>query len=101
MYTEDDAIKYIRQHTPAEIAEAYSDDEILNIIDMIFDYYEQNGMLDIDDDDLDDDLEPEQLAAEITDYATRMLRRDREAKMRPEHLRPIIDAELAYEESVM
>lgn len=100
MYSEDDAIKYIRQNVAAEIAEAYSDDEILNIIDMIFDYYEQNGMLEIDD-DLDDDLSPEQLAAEITDYATRMLRRDREAKMQPEHLRPIIDAELAYEESLI
>ena len=32
---------------PDDISNRYDDDEILNIIDMIWDYYEDNGLLEI------------------------------------------------------
>lgn len=40
-FDEDEAIKFIRNYMPENIRNLYSDDEILNIIDMIWDYYEQ------------------------------------------------------------
>ena len=56
-FDENDAIAYIRAHIPADVAALYDDNELLNLIDIIFDYYEANGLLDldIDDDDADDD----------------------------------------------
>lgn len=51
MYDENEALKYIRKNVELSISSAYDDDELLNVIDMIWDYYEANGMLDIDDDD--------------------------------------------------
>jgi len=76
----------------------YHDDEILNIIDMIWDYYEENGLLDIDTCDIEDD----DIATldEILDYVTRMLKKDRHAKVAIEDLPTIINAELDYEESL-
>ena len=44
-YDEDDAIKFIRETLPQEVSEKYSDDEILYVIDIIWDWYERNGYL--------------------------------------------------------
>ena len=52
-YNEDDAIRYMRDNV--EGAQAYDDDQILNLIDIIFDYYDENGDLEIDCDDEDAD----------------------------------------------
>lgn len=99
MYDENEALKYIRKNVELSISSAYDDDELLNVIDMIWDYYEANGMLDIDDDD--DDPDTDELLDELVTYATRMLRRDKESKLDPVHLRDIISAELAYEDSII
>lgn len=100
MYDESQALAYIRAHAPE--AAAYPDDELLNIIDMIWDYYESNGMLDPDiDDDDDADDDPETLAAALVDYAGRMLRRDKGSHFDPAHLPAVIAAELEYEQSAL
>lgn len=41
-YDESEAIKFIRDYMPEDVSGRYSDDEILNILDMIWDYYEDN-----------------------------------------------------------
>lgn len=92
-YDEDKAIEYIREH--ANLTEDYDDDEILNVIDIIFDYYEENGLLDIDDDD-----DTEVSIDDVTEFATRMLRKDKLAKIVPADIRPIIEAEFDYEASL-
>ncbi len=98
MFDENDAIKFIRAYMPENIAAKYSDDEILNIIDMIWDFYEENGLLDVDaaDDDTDDDIEPDMI-----DYVTRMLRKDKGASIAPEDVPLMVRAEVDYEDSVL
>lgn len=80
----------------------YPDDEILNIIDMIWDYYEQNGMLDpvLDDADPDTD-EPDSELADIVEYVTRMAKKDKHCKVSAEHIEALVSAELKYEESLV
>lgn len=96
-FDEDDAVKFIRTHIPADLAELYDNDQLLNIIDLVFDYYEANGLLDIDlDDDDDDNLDIDDLA----DYTCRMLRKDRGAIVKPEHVPAILQAYLDYESSL-
>ena len=75
----------------------YPDDEILNIVDMIWDYYEENGLL---EPDWDDDDEDEVTLDEIISYVTRMLKKDKGANVSLDDLPIIIEAEIDYEESL-
>ena len=77
-YDETLAIKRMNKAVGAD----YADDEVLNVIDMIWDYYEQNGMLDpsLGDDDASTEL------ADIVEYVTRMV-----------NIEGLVAAELAYE----
>ncbi|MBJ2183588.1 MAG: hypothetical protein JFR38_03640 [Muribaculaceae bacterium] len=94
-YNEDDAIRRMRGAVAG--AEAYDDDQLLNLIDIIFDYYDENGDLeiDIDSDDSDDDI------AAIAAYATRLLAKDAGNEISPEHIAPLIEAEIDYELSLI
>lgn len=74
----------------------YPDDEILNIVDMIWDYYEENGLLEPDWDDDEDEVTTD----EIIGYVTRMLKKDKGANVSIEDLPIIIEAEIDYEESL-
>lgn len=96
-FEEDEVIKYIREALPAEAADIYSDDDLLNIVDMIWDYYEMNGLIDIDNDD-DDQISESELISELVDYTGRMLRKDKACKVNPDHLEAIVRGELAYED---
>jgi len=96
-FDEDEAVKYIRGHVDKAICGMYDDDELLNLIDSVYDYYEANGLLDIDlegDDDDDPDIN------DLCDYILRMLRKDKGAKLAPEHVMPLLSAYLEYESSL-
>lgn len=95
-YDENEVIKLIRAALPENSAKAYSDDDLLNIVDMIWDYYEMNGLLDVDC--ADDDTEELDLVSELIDYAKRMLKKDKGCKVDPNDLKAIIEAELSYED---
>ncbi|MDO4320805.1 MAG: hypothetical protein Q4C34_09550 [Bacteroidales bacterium] len=97
-FDETDAIRYIREHIDTDTSARYDDDELLNLIDIVYDYYEANGMLDIDlgDDDDDDELDID----DLMNYVTRMLRKDRASKLTPEDARPMVEAYLDYEDSL-
>lgn len=95
-YEEQDAIAYIRSKT-GFTAERYDDDQILNIIDIIWDWQEANGFLEIDaDDDDDDDIDIDDLTA----HAIHLLRKDSGNIVAEADVRPIVEAELEFEETV-
>ena len=93
-YNEDDAIRYMRDNV--EGAQAYDDDQILNLIDIIFDYYDENGDLEIDCDDEDADD-----TAGIAAHAAKLLAKDPGNEIRPEHIEPLVAAEIEYELSLI
>ncbi|MBD5199707.1 MAG: hypothetical protein HDS83_04885 [Bacteroidales bacterium] len=97
-FDENNAIKQMRAALPAEVASIYDDDELFNVLDMIWEYYEENGMLEIDMED-DDDAD-EDIVGDLTDYVTRMLRKDKGAKLDPQYVRALVEAELDYESSL-
>ena len=96
MFEENDALAYMRDMLGNEISGMYSDDDLLNIVDAVWDYYDENGLLDVD---LDEDEEPIPVD-ELYDYVKRMMRKDKGCVIKPEHIELIVDAELAYEESI-
>lgn len=96
-YSEDEAIRAMRDAVAG--AEAYDDDQLLNLIDIIFDYYEDNGDLDIDLSDEEDDGDNDVQA--IADHAARVLAKDSGNIIRPEHIAPLVAAEIDYEMSLL
>ena len=97
-YDENIAIKQIRKVLSDKSNTIYDDDEILNVIDIIWDFYDENGMLDIDLEDGEDDSEA--IYSELCDYVVRMLKKDKEAKILPEDVPAIVKAEVDYELSL-
>ena len=97
-FDENKAVKQMKSALPAEVSSIYDDDELFNVLDIIWEYYEENGMLEIDmeeDDDADEDI-----VSDLTDYVTRMLRKDKAAKLDPQYVRALVEAELEYESSL-
>ncbi len=89
------AIEYINNHLKQSGASTYADDEILNVIDIIWDYYEDNGLLDLDSDDSDSiDID------ELVLHVKRMLNKDKFAEIKSEDVEHIVVGEIAYEKSI-
>ena len=99
IYDETVAVKKINEALSKAARSEYDADELLNVIDMIWDFYEENGLLEIDDDFVPD--EDENIAEELADYVSRMLRKDKSSKIQFEDIPLIIKAELEYEDSVL
>ncbi|MBD5348480.1 MAG: hypothetical protein HDR84_04450 [Bacteroides sp.] len=96
-FDEDEAIKFIRATLSEEKNSQVSDDEILYIIDCIWDWYEKNGYLKIDADITDEEeIDIDKLVA----YVKKELSRAGETLLVPEDVEPIVKAELQYEESI-
>lgn len=94
-YDESDAIKYIREKT-GNLLDGYDDDQLLNIIDIVWDWQEANGYLEIDADDADDEIDVQALA----DHAIHLLHKDKGNLVKDAHVRPVIEAELEYEDTI-
>ncbi len=92
------AVEFMNRYLNENGRKPYDEDEVINIIDMIWDYYEENGLLEIesDPDDYFDDVE-----SEVVDYVTRMLRKDKNAVVDVQDVPLLVKAEMAYEDSVI
>lgn len=74
----------------------YDEDELLNIIDMIWDWYEDNGLLEIDTEADDEDINVDALVK----YVKKMLARDSDAQVDQSDVETLVMAELNYEQSL-
>lgn len=89
IFDEAEACAYMRTATGT----VYDDDQLLNIIDIIFDYYEDNGQLDLDSDaDLD--------VADLIAHVSSMLCKDKGNAVAPADVAALVNAELAYEDQL-
>lgn len=96
-YDELAAIKFIRNRLSAESNANYDDDEILNVIDIMWDYYEDNGFMNIDlDEDGPDELDVEDLMK----YVKKMIAKDKNSPLTIADAEKIVEAELDYEDSI-
>lgn len=96
-YDEDRAIEFIRNFVGETVSEQYSDDEILYVIDVIWDYYERKGFTSLSTKATEnEELDEEDLVA----YVKKELAQDNEILMDPDDLSKIIKGELDYEESL-
>lgn len=97
IYDEDDAVKYIQNYLPQELKGKFTNDEINYVIDIIYDFYEDKGLLDeseADDKliDIDED--------EMIEYVLKNTKKDKLKQFNSEEITFIIQGELAYCESL-
>ena len=95
-YDEKEAIKVMRGVLSEESSRLYDDDELLNVIDIIWDWYDDQGLLDIDTEADDEDVNTEALIKHVG----KMLAKDTDSPIRREDVEPLVSAELRYEQSL-
>lgn len=96
-YEENDAVKYILSNLPPDVAEKYSDDDILLVIDIIFEFYENKGYFDLNDIDESDDEFDE---SELFEFVKKSLKKDKDNPIDLDDVENIVHLELEYEDSI-
>ena len=96
-YDDDEAVRFIQNYLPQELKGKFKDDDILYILDLIYEYYETNGLLGDDD---DDDKEVEIDEDEVVEYVIKNIKRDHIGRFEPEEVRFIVQGEMEYCESL-
>lgn len=96
-YNEGQAVKFIRNYVPDDMKDKYTDDEILIIVDIIWDYYEQKGMLSLNDIETEEELLNED---DLIDYVKKEVKAQRDFLVDPNDIPYIVKGELKYEESL-
>ena len=86
-YDDDEAVRFIQNYLPQEMKGKFKDDDILYILDLIYEYYETNGLLGDDD---DDDKEVEIDEDEVIEYVIKNVKRDHVGRFEPEEIRFIV-----------
>lgn len=96
-FDEQAAIDYIRAHmTDGDLA-GVNDDEILNLIDVVFDYYDDHGLLDMS---LDEDEEDEADINDMVKYVQKVIAKDKKSPLTPDAVDKMVRLEVEYEESI-
>lgn len=95
-FDEKDAIKAMRAAISDENSALYDDDELLNVIDIIWDWYDDQGLLDIDAEADDEDVNTDALIKHVG----KMLSKDSDSPIKREDIEPLVSAELRYEQSL-
>lgn len=88
-------IAYIRNYLPQELKEKFTDDDLYYILDVIIEYYTQNGVFDEDPDDegyLEIDLE------KAVDYVVRKAKKENMGEYDPEDVLFVVQADFDYNE---
>lgn len=96
-FDENDAIAFIRNYVPNTIKNKYSDDDILLLIDTMFDYFEKG-----DEDEIlyDDDVVDENNINEIVNYVKKNLRKDPDNQIEVDDIKYLVEGELEYENTL-
>lgn len=96
-YDEDEAVKFIQSYLPQDLKNKFTDDEIDYIIDIVYDYYDDKGLL---DDSMDEDAIVNIDESDMIDYVLKFTRKDKIKDFSAEEITFIVQGELAYCDSI-
>lgn len=91
IYDEEDAVRFIKDRLPENLSGSLSKNQILEIIDLIFDYYESAGFLSLSD----VDREPDE-----RDVVAAVAKRMKGKEFPFDEIAEIVRLELAYEDTL-
>lgn len=96
-YDENESVKFIQNYLPQEFKGKISNDDILYIVDLIYEFYEVKGYMDESpDDETEIDIDEE----ELIDFVINNAKKDKVGKFTPEEITFIVQGELAYCDSI-
>ena len=95
-FDEKQVVKYMRDAVSETSSKLYDDDELLNVVDMIWDWYDDQGLLEIDNEADDEDINVDALIK----YVRKMPSKDKASPILQEDVEPLVMAELRYEQSL-
>ena len=99
-YDENEAITFMRRELPEEANKRYSDDDLVDILDAIWDYYDSVEATSLNDIPDDDDEDPRLQADAIAGGIFRILSKHGPEAINLPDLTLIVKGELAYEEDL-
>jgi len=94
VYDEDEAVKFILDFIPAEDKERIDTDKIEYVLDVVYDYYEENGL--IDEDSTEEASIDEE---EMFKYILKNSKKDK-MKLTGDDIQLILDGEYEYGKSL-
>ena len=96
-FDENDAIKFIREYVPAAIKNKYSDNDILLLMDTMYDFYDEE-----DDDDIyeEESVDNEAFVNRIVNYVKKAIRKDSDNNIDMDDVKPLVLGEIAYESTL-
>jgi len=95
MYDDEESIKFIRNYLPQEMKEKFTDDDLAYIVDLIYEYYDESGVFDADDDqaiDIDEDA--------LVSFVVKQAKKDKVGAYTADEVMFIVRGELEYCESI-
>lgn len=95
-FDEKQVILEMRNAISEESSRLYDDDELLNVVDIIWDWYDEQGLLEIDSEADDEEVNVDALIK----YVRRMLLKDKASPVQQSDVEPLVMAELRYEQSL-
>lgn len=96
IYDEADSVKFIQNYLPQELKGKFSDDDINYIVDLIYEFYDSKGYMDMDDDDIDVEIDED----ELTEFVVKNALKDKVGKFEAEDIAFVVQGELAYCDSI-
>lgn len=95
-FDENDAIEFIRQYIPDKIKNKYSDDDILLLIDTMYDFYEKGD----EDEAKYEDESDEYNITEIVNYVKKNIRKDPDNQIEMDDVKALVEGEIEYENTL-
>jgi hypothetical protein len=101
LYDDNESVRFIKNHLPEPVKSKYNDDDIIYIVDLIYDFYDSKGFMDeeVDENEEDDvsiDFDEDELIAFVIKNASE----DGVGKFEADDIALIVQAELEYCESI-
>ena len=91
-YDDDEAIRFIRNYIPPELKEKFSDDDINYIIDLIYEFYDEQGIFDDEFVEFSED--------ELIQFVIKNGKKDGVGKFKTDEIALIVQGELEYCDSI-
>lgn len=97
-FDENDAIEFIRNFIPSDIKNKYSDNDILLLMDTMFDFYDENE----DDDELYNEniVNDEAFINRIVNYVKKSIRKDPDNAIEMDDVKHLVLGEINYESTL-
>lgn len=92
-FDDDQAVDFIKNYIPIELKSKLNDDDIVYFLDLIADFYQSRGYMEMED---DDDTVVEIDEDEMVDYIVKNARRDDVGSFTEDEIRFIVQGEFEY-----